>query len=209
MRNVFLVMALSAGVAAAAAPIGVAQAQSTDPAVQAKIDALLSRNPANGDLVLRGGRPGGAAAAPAATPTAAPAAVATPTPGRKMAAAPAYDTNAPAVDETVLFVSGSAELTPDAKRSLDILGRALASPQLATARFRIEGHTDTVGTRASNLELSSRRAAAVAEFLSHTYGIDLKRLQSVGVGQEQLQVPTGDQVNEPRNRRVRVINLSC
>ena len=38
-------------------------------------------------------------------------------------------------------------------------------PQLANMRFRIEGHTDAVGSRAGNVALSQRRAQSVADFL--------------------------------------------
>src|SRR5262249_4948193 len=55
-------------------------------------------------------------------------------------------TSGPSINLTVNFETGSAKLTPDAMHTLDELGRALASQELATYRFRIEGHTDTVGT---------------------------------------------------------------
>ena len=64
----------------------------------------------------------------------------------KPTAAPTPAQAAPTVNLTVNFANGSAELTPDAIRTLDELGRALASKDLAAYRFRIEGHTDTVGS---------------------------------------------------------------
>ena len=66
----------------------------------------------------------------------------------------------PSLDFNITFATGSAELTPDAIRILDNLGKALVSTDLATFKFRIEGHTDTVGTPDYNLELSERRANA-------------------------------------------------
>src|SRR4051794_11427100 len=59
---------------------------------------------------------------------------------------PQSPVSAPSVSLNVNFATGSAELTPDAQRVLDNLGRALSDQTLATYRFRIEGHTDTVGT---------------------------------------------------------------
>ena len=79
---------------------------------------------------------------------------------------------APAVNLTVNFANGSAELTPDAIRTLDALGRALASKDLASYRFRIEGHTDTVGSRDYNRALSERRAEAVVDYVAKKYGVD-------------------------------------
>ncbi len=110
---------------------------------------------------------------------------------------------------TVNFASGSTDLTPQAIRQLDELGRALSSAQLADYKFRIEGHTDTVGTPESNRALSERRAQAVVAYISSKYGIAATRLEAVGMGEGNLAVPTGAQVAEPRNRRVQIINLGA
>ena len=71
--------------------------------------------------------------------------------------APPAPVSGPAVNLTVNFANGSADLTPDAIRTLDALGRALASQDLAGYHFRIEGHTDTVGS--SRLQSHTLRAA--------------------------------------------------
>ena len=114
---------------------------------------------------------------------------------------------APAVSLNVTFATGSAELTPEAIQTLDDLGRALTDPALAAYRFRLEGHTDTVGGRDYNKALSDRRALAVAAYLAEQYRVDLNRLQPVGMGQDGLLVPTPDQTAEARNRRVLVVNI--
>lgn len=112
-----------------------------------------------------------------------------------------------AVSITVNFASGSAVLSPQAKASLASLGRALSSPELAPYRFRIEGHTDTVGDADMNMSLSQRRAEAVAEFLRSQFNVGGDRLVPVGLGESQLLVPTPDQYSESRNRRVQVVNV--
>jgi outer membrane protein OmpA-like peptidoglycan-associated protein len=114
----------------------------------------------------------------------------------------------PSLDLSVQFQSGSANLTPAAIHTLDRLGRALASPQLEADRFRIEGHTDTVGTRDINKPLSQHRAEAVAAYLESKFGIAASRLEAVGVGEDDLLISTPDQTPEPRNRRVHIVNLS-
>ncbi|MCC6716759.1 MAG: OmpA family protein [Acetobacteraceae bacterium] len=116
---------------------------------------------------------------------------------------------APSIDLTVQFPSGSAELTAQAMRTLDELGRALNSETLAGYRFRIEGHTDTTGSREMNMALSQARAARVAAYLHSKFGVASSRLQAVGRGQEDLKVPTPDQTDEPRNRRVQVVNIGA
>lgn len=116
---------------------------------------------------------------------------------------------APASNLLVQFQSGSAEFTPQAIRALDELGKALSSPSLMSYRFRIEGHTDTVGSPATNMSLSEHRAAAVAQYLSSKFGIAAARMEAVGMGAEHPAVKTAEQTPEPRNRRVQVINLGA
>ena len=110
-------------------------------------------------------------------------------------------------DRSVNFGFNSAELTPEAIQTLNDLGRALTDPALTAYRFRIEGHTDTVGGRDYNKALSDRRAIAVAEYLAGRFHVDRTRLQPIGMGQEGLMVPTPDQTAEARNRRVLVVNI--
>jgi outer membrane protein OmpA-like peptidoglycan-associated protein len=112
----------------------------------------------------------------------------------------------PEVSLSVLFATGSAELTPQAIQTLNDLGRALTDPTLAAYRFRIEGHTDTVGNRNANKALSDRRAASVVDYLAGRFQVDRARLQPVGMGEDGLLVSTPDQTPEPRNRRVLVVN---
>nr|WP_294553789.1 OmpA family protein [uncultured Rhodopila sp.] len=107
----------------------------------------------------------------------------------------------------VQFPSGSAELTPQAMAALDELGKALSSNALSNYHFRIEGHTDTVGSKEYNRTLSERRAEAVLAYIKQKFNVDGSRLTSVGLGSDHLLVPTGDQTPEARNRRVQVVNI--
>ena len=111
-----------------------------------------------------------------------------------------------ALNMQVQFASGSDRLNPAAMQTLDAVGKALADERLSGLNFRIEGHTDTVGSPKMNEDLSSRRAAAVVEFIASRYGIDRSRLSPVGLGESQLLVPTASGVSEARNRRVVVVS---
>jgi hypothetical protein len=73
-----------------------------------------------------------------------------------------------------------------------------------TARITVTGHTDTSGSAAYNLELSRRRAEAVAGELVRQ-GVPATEIATVGRGEEDLLVPTADGVREPRNRRVEIV----
>jgi outer membrane protein OmpA-like peptidoglycan-associated protein len=115
----------------------------------------------------------------------------------------------PAVSLSVNFVSGSAELTPAARGSLDNLGRALATSELEKFHFRIEGHTDNVGSPDANLALSQRRADEVVRYLIGKYNVQASRLEAIGMGQEHPVVEAPPQTPEPCNRRVQVINLGA
>ena len=115
----------------------------------------------------------------------------------------------PSIDLNVHFDFGSAELTPEAAQALDELGRALSSAALAGYRFRIEGHTDTVGTEEFNKTLSDQRAATVARYLESRFGVAGGRLETVGLGESELAVPTPPQTPDMRNRRVHVVNLGA
>lgn len=108
---------------------------------------------------------------------------------------------------TVLFANGSAGLTPQAGRALEELGKALTSQELSGYRFRIEGHTDTVGAPELNKTLSAKRAEAVVAYLKSKFGIPPARLEAVGKGDSDLLVATPPQTAEPRNRRVQVVNI--
>jgi OOP family OmpA-OmpF porin len=125
-------------------------------------------------------------------------------PGTQVAA-----TNAalPSASLYIQFSTGSANLTPQAMAALNELGKALTSTALVSYHFRIEGHTDTVGSKDYNRALSERRAAAVVAYISQKFGIDESRLVPVGLGSDQLLVPTADQTPEARNRRVQIVNI--
>jgi outer membrane protein OmpA-like peptidoglycan-associated protein len=90
---------------------------------------------------------------------------------------------------------------------LNPLGRALVSNDLASFRFRIEGHTDTVGPADENRLLSERRANAVRDYLVERFSIAADRLVTEGLGESRLLVPTADETPQQRNRRVQVLNL--
>ena len=74
-------------------------------------------------------------------------------------------------------------------------------------KFRVEGHTDTVGRPETNKVLSQQRAASVINYLMTKHGIDRSRLNAVGMGEDGLLVETGPGVPNSANRRVLVVNL--
>jgi outer membrane protein OmpA-like peptidoglycan-associated protein len=67
----------------------------------------------------------------------------------------------------------------------------------------IDAYTDTSGAADKNLEVSRKRAYTIGGQLVKD-AVPLSRLQAHGYGEENLKVKTGDQVNEPRNRRIEI-----
>jgi outer membrane protein OmpA-like peptidoglycan-associated protein len=92
----------------------------------------------------------------------------------------AGDTHGIALD--IRFANNSDRLTDAAHGQLAELGAALASPELAQARFLIAGHTSATGNAEGNQRLSEARARAVRSYLLQHFSIEPQRLASAGYG---------------------------
>jgi outer membrane protein OmpA-like peptidoglycan-associated protein len=125
--------------------------------------------------------------------------------GIRPVAPDASKSSEPAVSMQLTFAFDSDKLLPEARLTLDNLGKALQSDELKADTFRIEGHTDSKGSRAYNQRLSERRARSVARYLVERFGIEPKRLQTVGKGEDMLLNPNDPENAE--NRRVQIVNL--
>jgi OOP family OmpA-OmpF porin len=78
-------------------------------------------------------------------------------------------------------------IRPESYRTLGRIADVLSDPSLLRYGFLIVGHTDASGRRDFNLTLSQRRADAIRDVLVTTFKLSAKRLQAVGLGEEQLQ----------------------
>ena len=72
--------------------------------------------------------------------------------------------------------------------------------------MRIEGHTDSSGDAAKNLDLSKRRAASVKGALVKL-GIGADRLTTDGLGQTKPMAPNETPQGRAENRRVEFVKL--
>lgn len=98
----------------------------------------------------------------------------------------------------VFFDWDKSNITPQAAQ---ILTQAVNYVKTNNIRdVKIVGHTDTSGSADYNLRLSERRAQAVAAHMQRQ-GIPATAMQVTGVGEENLLVPTKDNVREAQNRR--------
>jgi outer membrane protein OmpA-like peptidoglycan-associated protein len=85
----------------------------------------------------------------------------------------------------------------------DIIGILKEYP---TAKFTVEGHTDSVGSEKLNQRLSDSRANAVKEYLVEN-GIDAFRLSALGYGESKPIDTNKTRAGRANNRRVE-INLA-
>jgi OmpA-OmpF porin, OOP family len=103
----------------------------------------------------------------------------------------------------ILFDTGSDRIRGESKPTLDLIGQMLN--QHADLKLTIEGHTDNVGSAASNQTLSDKRAAAVRQFLISSYHIDASRLTSKGLGATKPAVSNDTPEGRQQNRRVELV----
>lgn len=106
----------------------------------------------------------------------------------------------------VPFEFDSSDLSPESQAFLRQLGAVLVNyPSL---KIQVLGHTDDIGNPQYNEQLSFRRAEAVIRYLS-TVGIDLKRLEAIGVGhQEPLFSPDSPSFSPAQRQYNRRIELT-
>lgn len=103
----------------------------------------------------------------------------------------------------ILFDTNKADIKPESKSSLEQIGALLkAQPAL---KLHVVGHTDNVGQLAANLDLSRRRADAVAAALNRDWGIARDRLTANGVASLAPVASNRDEAGRARNRRVELV----
>jgi outer membrane protein OmpA-like peptidoglycan-associated protein len=103
----------------------------------------------------------------------------------------------------IYFDTGKADVKPESEGALKEIAKLLQ--QDATLRLHVVGHTDNLGTVASNLELSKRRADAVTSVLTSKYGVAALRLDAYGVGPLNPIGSNDSEDGRAKNRRVELV----
>ena len=111
------------------------------------------------------------------------------------------DTQTRLVLNDILFDTGSARLLPKALPSLHRLAGFMQSNPALTVL--IEGHTDTIGDRESNLALSRARAESIKEYLVRQ-GVGGWRMRTTGFGPDRPAAPNTTDEGRQRNRRTEI-----
>jgi outer membrane protein OmpA-like peptidoglycan-associated protein len=103
----------------------------------------------------------------------------------------------------ILFATGSAELDAESSPALSQIAMALsANPAW---RLTIVGHTDSIGTAASNLDLARRRTDRVRSVLATEFRVASARLAIESRGETQPIDDNGTVTGRARNRRVELV----
>lgn len=103
----------------------------------------------------------------------------------------------------IYFDFDKATIRPESERAIaDIAGVLQENPGW---KLRIEGHTDNIGGEGYNLELSSRRAAAVKAALVDRHRISADRLTTDGLGAGKPKASNETLSGRAQNRRVELV----
>lgn len=103
----------------------------------------------------------------------------------------------------ILFDTNKADIKAESKASLEQIGTLLK--QQGSLKLHVVGHTDNVGSLPANLDLSKRRADAVAAALSKDYGIARDRLTANGVASLAPVASNTSDAGKAKNRRVELV----
>ncbi len=101
---------------------------------------------------------------------------------------------------SIMFPTGAFVLDENMKYIIDMQFLDIAK-SFANARIRIEGNTDNVGNRQANVELSRKRAQAVADYLIQAHGFDANRFIVVGNGPDKPVAENNSPEGQAQNRR--------
>jgi outer membrane protein OmpA-like peptidoglycan-associated protein len=111
----------------------------------------------------------------------------------------------PQISLDVLFDPDSSIIRPGSYRTLGRLADALTQPALLPYKFLIVGHTESGGRRDHNVAISQKRADAVRDVLVTMFKLSPKRVQALGLGEEQLR--DAARPTAPANRRIQIMSV--
>jgi outer membrane protein OmpA-like peptidoglycan-associated protein len=104
----------------------------------------------------------------------------------------------------VNFDTAKATIRPESFPNLDVVVEFMVHKK--TARVEISGHTDNVGNAKANKTLSEKRAQACRNYIV-SKGIDKKRLDAIGFGDEHPVAPNDTDEGRQKNRRIEAKEL--
>ena len=103
----------------------------------------------------------------------------------------------------IYFDTGKADVKPQSEEALAEIANLLKQDR--TLNLYVVGHTDSVGTLSSNMDISQRRAEAVVKVLVSKYSIGADRLYAAGVGPLAPVLANKTEEGRAKNRRVELV----
>jgi OOP family OmpA-OmpF porin len=111
----------------------------------------------------------------------------------------------PTFNLAIQFDVDTPIILPASYETVGRLADALVNAPLLPYTFLIVGHMDSNGKREANVILSQRRADALRDVLVNTFKISNKRIQSLGLGEEQFIDQT--RPTSPVNLQIQIVTL--
>jgi OmpA-OmpF porin, OOP family len=128
-----------------------------------------------------------------------------PPPQKRTAIAPDLN-KLPAFNVDITFDVDTPIVQPESYQTIGRIADALVYSSLLPYTILIVGHIEANGKREANAILSQRRADAIREILVNTFKISAKRIQSVGLGEEQLL--DSARPTAPVNNQIQIMTLA-
>jgi OmpA-OmpF porin, OOP family len=111
----------------------------------------------------------------------------------------------PTFNFNIQFDVDTPIILPESYETVGRIADAMVNAPMLPYTFLIVGHSDSNGRREANVILSQRRADAIRDVLVNTFKISAKRLQSLGLGEEQFI----DQAHptSPANLQIQIVTI--
>ena len=109
-------------------------------------------------------------------------------------------------DDQVRFGLNQADLSAEAKAALDAFAELIRS-EGTSVFIEIQGHTDSLGNEALNIDLGRRRAESVRRYLNSAHAFPLHRMSVISYGQSEPIASNDTAEGRAQNRRVALVVL--
>jgi len=112
----------------------------------------------------------------------------------------------PTFNVDIQFDPDTPVVRPESYETVGRIADAMVQSSMLPYTFLIVGHVESNGRRENNVILSQRRADSIRDILVNTFKISTKRLQTIGLGEEQLLDPA--RPTAPVNQQIQIMTIA-
>ena len=112
----------------------------------------------------------------------------------------------PTFSVAITFDTDTPVVRPESYQTVGRIADAMVQASLLPYSFLLVGHMETTGRRENNVLLSQRRADAIRDALVNTFKISTKRIQTIGLGEEQFVDPAHPA--SPVNEQIQIVTIA-